>query len=74
MMNDVRQAVCVSMCFQMGRKPLYWPEFNSALEVTDFKGAASAGLDSLWAQQTKSRATLEMAMLETGNWELPTPS
>ena len=69
-MNDVRQAVCISMCYQLGSSPLYWPHFTGALEVTDWKGAAVAGLDSLWAKETPSRAQLEMLMLETGNWEL----
>jgi len=70
-MNDVRQAVCMSMCFQLGNKPLYWPKFNAALEVQDYKGAAAEGLNSLWAQQTPARAHQEMAMLETGLYDLP---
>lgn len=67
-MNDVRQAVCVSMCFQMGAKPLHWPHFIAALEAQDYHAAAVAGLDSLWHQQTPKRAEREMSMLETGNW------
>jgi lysozyme len=70
-MNDVRQAVCISMCFQMGSKPLYWPKFNAALEVQDYKGAAQEGLNSEWARQTPARAALEMSMLETGEWQIP---
>lgn len=70
-MNDVRQAVCVSMCFQMGQSPLYWPNFTTALQARDFAGAAQAGLDSDWAKQTPQRAVLEMDMMESGVWELP---
>jgi lysozyme len=72
-MNDVRQAVCVSMCFQMGTKPLSWPKFNEALKAQDYITASKAGLDSEWArEETPERASLEMAMLNSGVWELPT--
>jgi lysozyme len=70
-MNDIRQAVCVSMCFQLGSSPLYWPKFTAALEVCDWAGAETAGLDSLWAKETPGRAELEMSMLQSGNWEIP---
>ena len=67
-MNDVRQAVCVSMCFQMGSGPLHWPHFIAALKIPDYAAAAVAGLDSLWAKQTPARAQREMSMLSTGAW------
>lgn len=68
-MNDVRQAVCISMCFQMGAKPLHWPEFMTALNDEDYTAAAAAGRDSdWWRVQTHKRAEREMKMLETGNW------
>ena len=67
-MNEVRQAVCVSMCFQLGSKPLHWPNFMSALKAQDYSAASAAGLDSLWAQQTPKRAQREMAMLQSGVW------
>jgi lysozyme len=69
-MNDVRRAVLVSMCFQLGSKPLFWPNFMASLEVQDWAGAATNGLDSDWARQTPSRAICEMNMLETGVWAL----
>ena len=69
--NEVRQAVLVSMCYQLGDKPLHWPHFMAALEDEDYAQAAVAGLDSDWARtQTPARAKLEMAMLESGLWEL----
>jgi lysozyme len=72
LMNDVRKAVCVSMCFQIGDKPLHCPNFIASLKAQDYDSAAENGLDSDWAKQTPSRAKLEMSMLETGNWEIPT--
>lgn len=68
-MNPVRQAVIVSMCFQMGAKPLGWTRFRAALEAKDYTAAASAGRDSDWCrEQTPERAEREMKMLETGVW------
>jgi lysozyme len=68
-MNDVRQAVCVSMCFQMGAKPLHWPHFMAALGIPDYTAAATAGRDSdWWRTETPKRAEREMQMLETGSW------
>jgi lysozyme len=68
--NDVRQAVLISMAFQMGTKPLHWPEFMAALQARDYLSAADAGLDSDWHRQTPARAEREMKMLETGNWAM----
>lgn len=68
-MNPVRQAVIVSMCFQLGGKPLGWTDFTAALQAKDYDAAAAAGLDSLWEKvQTPKRATREMAMLKSGEW------
>jgi GH24 family phage-related lysozyme (muramidase) len=68
-MNAVRQAVIVSMCFQMGAKPLGWKQFTAALAAGNYTAAAAAGRATLWAQsQTPERAHREMAMLETGDW------
>ena len=68
-MNEVRQAVCVSMAYQLGNKPLGWPQFMAALTSQDYTAAAAAGLDTLWEKlQTPKRATREMAMLKTGEW------
>jgi lysozyme len=69
-LSDVRQAVLISMAFQLGSKPLLWPHFMAALEAKDYVGAAAAGLDSEWHQQTPARAEREMAMLSSGNWAM----
>ena len=66
--NDVRQAVLVSMCFQLGDLA-GWPYFRSALERGEYAAAAAHGLDSLWAKQTPIRAQRQMNMLSTGIWQ-----
>lgn len=66
--NDVRQAVLISMCFQLGDLR-DWPKFKAALDAGDYMAAADAGLDSDWARtQTPARAQREMMMLQTGQW------
>jgi lysozyme len=67
--NPVRQAVLISMAFQLGNKPGGWPNFMAALNRQDYQSAAAAGLDSDWAhEQTPKRAQREMAMLASGEW------
>lgn len=65
--NEVRQAVIVSMCFQLGSLAA-WVHFRNALSAGDYTAAADAGLDSLWARQTPARAERQMQMLRTGEW------
>jgi GH24 family phage-related lysozyme (muramidase) len=68
-MNAVRQAVVISMAFQMGAKPLGWAQFTAALTAKDYSAAAAAGRDTDWCRsQTTARAEREMRMLETGVW------
>lgn len=67
--SDIRKAVLVSMSFQLGSKPLYWPDFMGALRARDYAKAASAGRDSTWwREQTHARAEREMRMLESDEW------
>jgi len=69
-LNEVRQAVLISMAFQLGTKPLHWPNFVAALEARDYAKAAEQGLDSDWARvQTQRRAARQMRMLATGEWQ-----
>jgi lysozyme len=65
--NDVRQAVIVSMCFQLGSLAA-WTQFRNALSAGDYSAAADHGLDSLWAKQTPARAQRQMQMLRSGEW------
>jgi GH24 family phage-related lysozyme (muramidase) len=68
-LNDVRQAVLVSMCYQMGTKPMRWPNFMVALTSRDYDAAAAAGLETDWARsETPKRAEREMGMLRSGVW------
>ncbi len=68
-LNEVRQAVLISMAFQLGTKPLYWPNFMAALEARDYAKAAAEGRDSdWWRVQTHQRAERQMSMLSTGEW------
>jgi len=65
--NEVRQAVIISMCFQLGSLAS-WTNFRNALAAGDYNAAADHGLDSLWAKQTPHRAQRQMQMLRTGEW------
>lgn len=66
--NEVRQAVLIEMCFQLGDLS-GWPNFRAALAAGDYAKASQAGLDSEWARtQTPLRALRAMQMLESGNW------
>src|ERR1700743_2371787 len=42
-LNDVRRAVLISMAFQLGTKPLHWPNFMAALSAKDYAKAADEG-------------------------------
>lgn len=68
-LNDVRQAVLISMAFQLTTKPLHWPDFMAALGARDYVKAAAAGRDSdWWRVQTHTRAERAMRMLESAVW------
>lgn len=65
--NEARQAVLISMCFQLGSLAA-WTNFRNALAAGDYNAAADAGLDSLWARQTPARAQRQMQILRSGEW------
>jgi hypothetical protein len=78
-LNDPRQAVLWSMCFQMGigrvatppRRPEGLLAFQRMLgNVRDqhYANAAECMRQSAWAQQTPARVRIEASMMETGNW------
>jgi GH24 family phage-related lysozyme (muramidase) len=68
-LSEVRQAVLISMSFQLGSKPQRWPNFMAALVARNYTAAAAAGRDSDWWRiQTPKRAEREMTMLETDIW------
>jgi GH24 family phage-related lysozyme (muramidase) len=68
-LSDVRKAVLVSMCFQLGTAPLHWPDFMAAMTAQNYTAAAGAGRDSLWwREQTPKRAERAMQMLQLNTW------
>lgn len=69
-LNEARQAVLVSMAFQMGTQGLL--AFKRTLgSVRDerWHDAANGMLDSLWAKQTPLRARRMARQMETGEWQ-----
>ncbi len=68
-LNSYRIAALTSLIFQLGGPNAEgFHELWARLGFGDFKGAAAAGLDSKWAQQTPKRAQREMEMLASGLW------
>lgn len=65
--NDVRKAVLVSMCFQLGSLNL-WHHFRGCLAVGNYLGASMEMLNSLWHKQTPKRCEREARMMATGEW------
>lgn len=65
--NEIREAVLVSMAYQMGVKGLSgFENMLRAVEFAEWDVAATEGLDSRWAAQTPERAERHMRMMETG--------
>lgn len=69
-MNNVQQAVIISMVFQMGYDGVMgFNEMVKALKAQDWSKAAHEGLDSKWAREdSPRRARRQMEMLKTGLW------
>ena len=68
-LNPARQAVLVSMCFNMGLKGLL--QFHNTLSMIEqgkYQEAAQAMLQSLWAKQVGHRAERLSQQMETGEW------
>jgi lysozyme len=68
-LNEARQAVLISMAYQMGLTGLMkFKKMIAAIEAGDFVEAAAQGKDSRWASQTHSRANRHMRVILLGNW------
>ncbi len=68
-LNEARQAVLLSMAFQMGPDGLLG--FKNTLAMVqrgDFDGAAEGMLQSKWATQTPERAKRLADMMKQGDW------
>ena len=68
-LNECRQAVLISMAYQMGVAGLLMFErMLKAIKAQCWNDAAHEGLDSRWAKQTPARAHRQMKTLLTGTW------
>ena len=68
-LNGPRQAVVVSMAFQLGpRGLLAFRKFRAAVARGDFQTAAVEMLSSRWADQTPNRAKELARMMTRGEW------
>lgn len=66
-LNDVRQRVCVDMCFNLGVAG--FRKFKGTIahiEKEEFDDASDHMLNSLWARQVKGRADHLATMMRTG--------
>lgn len=68
-MNEPRQAVILSMLFNLG-KPRFdkFQNMQAALLVGDYTLASHEMLDSRWASQVGRRAIEMSEMMESGEW------
>ena len=68
-LDDVRQAVLISMAFQLGPGGLLgFRRLLAALEAGQWAEAAREMLDSQWARQTPNRAAELAEMVRGGLW------
>lgn len=68
-LSDVRQAVLIDMCFNLGYEGLLkFRKMHTALSLGDFEDAAVEMIDSKWARQVGIRADRLRAMMETDTW------
>tara|TARA_R110000751_G_scaffold81975_2_gene165122 strand:- start:121 stop:570 length:450 start_codon:yes stop_codon:yes gene_type:complete len=68
-LNEARQAVLISMAYQMGLSGLMkFKNMLAAIETQCWNDAAHEGLDSRWATQTSERAERQMRTLLLGDW------
>lgn len=68
-LDDVRQAVLVDMRHNLGLSGfLGFREMLKAVEVHDYRTAASEMIRSVWATQVKERAPRLARMMQHGQW------
>jgi lysozyme len=76
-LSDVRQAVLVSMRFNLGPEPFDhdgykdWPIFVSQVKEGAYTEAAQNMRSTLWAKQVKGRSERLAKMMETDQWPSP---
>lgn len=68
-LNECRQAVLISMAYQLGFAGLLgFKRMLAAIQTKCWNDAAHEGLDSRWAKQTPNRANRQMKTLLSGTW------
>jgi GH24 family phage-related lysozyme (muramidase) len=73
--SDVRQAVLVSMCYQLGGL-VGWPDFKAALAAGDYAEVSqqmlfanvAAGKPSAWLTETPMRCRRAAYMMRSNTW------
>lgn len=69
-LDDARKGALVNMTFNMGIRGLSeFRDFLAKMQAGDFRAAAGAMLDSLWARQVGPRATRLSIQIESGAWQ-----
>lgn len=69
-LDDVRKGALLNMAFNMGIDGLMeFRDFLAKMRLGDFRGAAGAMLDSLWAKQVGERATRLSMQIQSGIWQ-----
>jgi lysozyme len=68
-LSEARQAVLISMAYQMGLSGLMkFKKMIAAIDAGDFVEAAAQGMDSNWSSQTYARANRHMRVMLMGDW------
>jgi lysozyme len=68
-LDDVRQAVLVSMTFQLGAAGVAkFKRTLAAIRAGEYDKAGQYMAESLWAKQTPARASRAIKMMVTGEW------
>jgi lysozyme len=69
-LDQVRKGALLNMAFNMGVRGLAeFRDFLEKMQAQNFRAAAGAMLDSLWARQVGARATRLSIQIETGFWQ-----
>lgn len=68
-LNEPRKAVAIDLCFNPGPTKLKgFHKMLAAIRKHDWQAARDELLDSLYARQVKTRATMNASVLLTGLW------
>lgn len=68
-LSDVRKAVLIDMCFNLGiSRFLQFKNFLACLEESNFEEASVEMLDSRWAKQVGKRSERLSKMMSTNDW------